>query len=565
MDLRRPTYILALVLVLAALTMSHAGSQETYSWQVNYQHVILDIDNKGYVDMQYEIDANIQQGVWTEVWIPQTKSNMKVNKVIDGDGVEHSFTIDSGQIKVGGFNLKPGDHVNLKLYSTLYEFVFKAREPGYMIVTFTPDWWDMYIKDTQVKYYLPGLVNGSEVFTGSQEYSSIMVEGNRTAVYFESGDLSANQQFETSVSFPDGIMDPSVTMSGTDISATPYPMSAGASLCACMICLSPFLILIIPAIYIFGKRKPYYSPVVGMAGISVNKNLDPVEAATLLRIDPRRILTMIMFGMMKKGNIELMSTDPIQLEFVSGQDLNYYEKLFADAIIDDQLDEDKLLVCFKVLARTVVDKTRPYSRNDTENYYHEKISQAWDQIKAVDTPELKLQKYDTDMFWLMADEQFKQKTIDYVSNVPGSTTVYVPSHYWWYPYYVGTPYRYHSGRSTVTTPTGSTYQPPTDVSVGGRAPGEGQMTTASVESFANSISNSVESLSSGVVGGVESFVGVRNEANMPPPAISVPISRPAPGPATFAGRSSCACAHCACACAHCACACACAGGGHGCT
>jgi len=190
------------------------------------------------------------------------------------------------------------------------------------------------------------------------------------------------------------------------------------------------------------RRKPYDSPVVSMDGIGVNKNLDPVEAATLLRIDPKRVLTMIMFELMKNGNIKLLGTEPIRLEPVSRKGLNYYEKLYMDAIVGDKLDEDKLLDCFKVLARRVVDKTRPYCRKDTEDYYRSKIEEAWAEIKAVDTPELKLEKYDTNMFWLMADEQFNKKTKDYVSDAPGSNTVFVPNYYWWYPYYFGLPHHW---------------------------------------------------------------------------------------------------------------------------
>ncbi len=192
-----------------------------------------------------------------------------------------------------------------------------------------------------------------------------------------------------------------------------------------------------------------------MDGIGINKDLDPVEAATLLRIDPKRVLTMIMFDMMKKGNVKLISTDPIRLELVSRQDLNYYEKLYADAIKDNALDEDALLNCFKVLARRVVDKTRPYSRKDTELYYKQKIDEAWAAIQAVDTPELKLQKYDTNMIWLMADEQFKQKTSDYVAKAPGSSTVIVPPTYWWYPYYFGMPHYY--GGTGMPQQTGAPY------------------------------------------------------------------------------------------------------------
>ena len=65
-----------------------------------------------------------------------------------------------------------------------------------------------------------------------------------------------------------------------------------------------------------------------------------------------------------------------------------------------------------MLAQRVVDKTRPYSRKETEAFYRQKIDDAWKDVQALDTPELKLQKYDTNMFWLMADEQFASKTPD---------------------------------------------------------------------------------------------------------------------------------------------------------
>ncbi len=281
-----------------------------------------------------------------------------------------------------------------------------------------------------------------------------------------------------------------------------------------------------------------------MNGMGVNQNLDPVEAAMLLRDDPRRILTMIMFGLMKKGNVKLISTEPLKLQLVARKDLNYYEALFADAIKGDTLNEDRLLACFKMLAQRVVDKTRPYSRKETEAFYRKKIDDAWKDVQALDTPELKLQKYDTNMFWLMADEQFAEKTPDALRS-PGWNTATIPPYYWWYPYYFGIPH------GTTTTP--STGQPTGQPTM----PGTGQptnQTTSSVESFAKNFTTSVEKTSAGVVGGVESFLGIRNAANAPPAA--------APERSSSGGS---ACVSCACACVSCACACACAGGGGGCT
>jgi hypothetical protein len=555
----KKTLICSLLIILMMLSVAPlAHAQESYRWQVNYQHVVLDIDRSGSVWMTYEVDANIVKGVWNEVWIPMTASNMHVSDVVDGNGNQHAFTLDGGQIKTQGWNLNPGDHVYLRINSTLPGFVYKADKPDYDIVTFVPPWWDMYITDTQVKFYLPGNVTKDQVFTGSKLYDNFGVEDGLTWVYFENKDLAPNEQFKVAVSFPDAYMAPgAVAGKATGVPYLPPGTGGiGGFLDDLLSCSCPGIFMFIIFIFIVSTivgsfmRKPYSSPVVSMDGVGVNKNLDPVEAATLLRIDPKRVLTMIMFGMMKSGNIKLLSTDPIRLQLISRKGLNYYEKLFADAIVDDKLDEGRLLDCFKVLARRVVDKTRPYCRKDTENFYKAKIDEAWQEIKAVDTPELKLQKYDTDMLWLMSDEQFAKKTKDYVSEAPGSGTVFVPSYYWWYPYYFGLPHHWGTGQGGTApqagTPQAGAQQAPTNT------------TTATVEGFANSISNSVEASAAGVVASVEGFLGVRNAANAPPAASHAAASHKG-------GSSSCACVSCACACVSCACACACAGGGGGCT
>ncbi len=545
---KRALFLAALVLIVL-ISLAGTAQAATYGWQVNYQHVTLDVDSSGNVYMTYQVDAKINSNSdpWNEVWIPATVGNMQVTGVTDSNGNSHSYYIDGGQIKTQGWNLQHNDHVNLIIKSTLPGFVYQSDTPGRDIVQFTPPWWDMTIADTMVKYVLPGEINVSDVKTGSRQYSGIGTEADgRTMVFFNSTMLSNNQQFDTAVSFPDSFMAPgAVTSKGTPSGGgtSGLPVDFGGimdNICNWAFCGIWIIVPIMIIIGILGgSRKNYGSPTLSMNGMGVNQNLDPVEAAMLLRDDPRRILTMIMFGLMKKGNVKLISTEPLQLQLVARKDLNYYEALFADAIKGDVLNEDKLLACFKALAQRVVDKTRPYSRKETEAFYRKKIDDAWKDVQALDTPELKLQKYDTNMFWLMADEQFASKTPDALRS-PGWNTATIPPFYWWYPYYFGFP---HGG----TGPSTGTSIP------GGSQPTN--QTTSSVESFAKNITSSVEKTSAGVVGGVESFLGVRNAANAPPAA-------PAPSRSSSGGS---ACVSCACACVSCACACACAGGGGGCT
>jgi hypothetical protein len=522
------------------------------------------------------INATIQQGVWTEIWVPMTAPGQQVQSV-SANGQQHSFSMatDSNgneNVVAEGFDLNPGDQVSLTIDSTLSGFVYQSDQPGYDIVTFAPDTWDMPITDTQVKFYLPGNISTDQVFTGTglPQYNNIGVENNQTWVYFQNTNLASNAQFMVAVSFPDSYMVSGAAVAGNSGAGSggSGAIGTGGILSTLISLACPGAIVLVVIIGLIGSiagsymRQPYSSPVVKMDGIGVNKDLDPVEAATLLRIDPKRILTMIMFGMMKKGNVKLLSTDPIKLQLVSSQGVNYYEKLFADAIVDDKLNEDKLLDCFKVIARRVIDKTRPFSRKDTEDYYRSKINEAWQQIQAVDTPELKLEKYDTNMIWLMADDQFTQKTTDYIARAPGSSTFNVPTYYWWYPYYFGLPrYGPVGGPVGVGVPQQSAGVPAPAGTAKPQAPTN--QTTASMESFAKSITHSVETTSAGVVGSVDGFLGVRNQANAPAPKQAFKPSSSVGGGRSV--HSSCACVSCACACAHCACACACAGGGHGCT
>ncbi len=303
MALAKRTLLILVLASVALIAISCTVNAETTRWQINYQHITLDVGSSGDVNMLYNVDADIVLGSWPEVWIPATTGNMQVRSVVDGNGQTHDAYMDSGYIKVRGFNMQPGDHVTLYINSTLPGFVYTANKAGYDIVSFTPPWWDMTITDTMVKYLLPAEINTSEVFTGPREYSGIGTENNRTMVFFNSSSLSPNQQFDTAVSFPDRYMAAGAVTSpgGSSGGVIGVPGDIGnpiGGLFASSACCIPIVFIgaIILIIFATAFRSPYASPSLSMGGMGVNQNLDAVEAAMLLRTDPKRILTMIMFG-----------------------------------------------------------------------------------------------------------------------------------------------------------------------------------------------------------------------------------------------------------------------------
>lgn len=159
---------------------------------------------------------------------------------------------------------------------------------------------------------------------------------------------------------------------------------------------------------------------------------DPVEAAVLMRVAPGRILTIIMFGLMKKGNIKLTSIEPVRLEIVSMKGLNYYEKLFVDAIKDDLPVEPKMIDCFRTLNQRVLDKTRPSDRERMAGQCRERIAGAWNDLESVDTPELKQRKFNDHVLWLIADEEYARKITEDL-RVPVWDTFSISVNRCWYP------------------------------------------------------------------------------------------------------------------------------------
>lgn len=542
--------ILAGLLLLALPVSVHA---EDYSWQIDSQHVTLDLagHSSGTVGMTYQVDATIKDGHWQEVWIPQSKDGMAIQSICDGKGVSHDYYIDNYTIRITGFDLKPGDRVSIIIISTLPEMLFHSPFPYTGVIVFNPPWWDMTIRTSTIDYvFPPGIdpgridINGSEfgVFIPDSNFGNHYArtkENDRVTIRFVRNNLQPNQQFQTMILFPLSAF-PSGALSTLELGPpyidTPDPSNDKGPLYADILVKALGLLVSLAGFVKLALRKRYTSPEVSMDGIGVNQNLDPVEAATLMRADPGRVMTMILFGFMRKGNVKLVSANPLRLEPVSRQGLNYYEKLFMDSIKDGTPDQEGLLDCFKVLAQRVVDKTRPYCRKDTEDYYAKKIDSTWEDVEALDTPELKLEKYDADMLWLMADRNFSAKTKNNL-DVTEMHNIRLPAHFHWYTSNYASLFTSSRSSAISSTPAFDPF-------------------TAGIESFASSVSDSVESFSSAVVRNTESFIGVRDAANAPPSAISGDSGSPTGG---FS------CVSCACACAHCACACACAGGGRGCT
>jgi len=257
-----------------------------------------------------------------------------------------------------------------------------------------------------------------------------------------------------------------------------------------------------------------------------------VEAAILLGEPLDKVMTMILFGTVKKGAAQVTSRDPLKLDVTSPlpDGLHEYEVNFLKAFDADNLKRrrEQLQDMTVKLVRSVSQKMKGFSRRETIAYYKSIMEKAWGQVEQADTPEVQSQLYDKNLEWTMLDKDYDDRTRR-VFHGP----IFVPM--WWGRYDPTFP---RTGSASTGIPTPSMSMPSVP-----RLPGS---------DFASSMVTGVQTFSQKVIGNVTDFTSrVTNVTNPPPP----------PPKNTGGGRSGGGGRSCACACACAGCACACAGGG----
>lgn len=300
-------------------------------------------------------------------------------------------------------------------------------------------------------------------------------------------------------------------------------------------CCFGFIFLGVPTLTAIGNRRrklQYLPPKISIEGHGIKRGLTAVEAALLLEQPLDKVMTMILFGLLKKDVASVVTREPLEIRAAEPlpEKLHAYEKDFLTAFKEKPgRERQKALQDMMVrLVKTLSEKLKGFSRRETVAYYKSITEKAWAMVEAAETPEVKSQKFDEALEWTMLDKDYDDRTRR-VFRGP----ILVPT--WWGRY--DPTFRPASTGGTTTptfnmpssTPTPSTALPGAD--------------------FAAQMVTGVQTFSQKVVGNINTFTErVTNTTN--------PMPKTSSG--SRGGRSGGGCA-CACACAGCACACA--GGG----
>jgi hypothetical protein len=547
---RRIVYgtVLVLTVLMVGLWVEPVGAQQyAFSVDRNISHVYINRD--GSVDVEYWITFTCQPGYHpidiVDIGMPHEDYDLSgVRADIGGvqlTDIRPSEYVKPGvEIHLGSKAIGAGQtgtlHARFNVPKMIY---YDDEDESYASVEFVPTWFDEKLvwgtTYLEANFHFPPGVTGDQTKWHYQEFTSTSFVNDRLVFTWVDEKASGAKPYQFGVSFPNQYVDAVYKAPLIDFAALGKKLSniLGGPICW-IIGVWAFIMLVGFASNAAQKRRrmKYLPPSLSVEGVGVKRGLTAAEAAILLEIPLNKVLTMILFGLLKKGAATVLSDDPLQLEVAEPRPeaLHEYEEGFLDCVSSrGKLSEQPLRKVIAELVQNVNQKVKGFSRKDTVAYYRDIVSRAWQQVESDETPEVKSQHFDEALEWVMLDEEFEERTERTFREGP----VFVPI--WWH--------RYRPWATSTPSPKPSTAAPTSKR-------GPVSLPTLPGAAFANTVVTGMQKTADKVVSSVEGFTGGVTKVTNPPPV------RASSGRSGGGGGYSCACA---CACAGCACACA--GGG----
>ena len=166
------------------------------------------------------------------------------------------------------------------------------------------------LKSEEPRYFPP------KNWPGQQEPESGFDEQNRVYYRWHAADASSSAQYTFGAAFPARLV-PAAAL----LTETPQINFNFNSLCPFIFCLgfAGFMIFsVYTGIKADKKRKlQYLPPKIAIEGLGIKRGLTAVEAAILMEQPLDKVLTMILFAVIKKGAAKVVTRDPLELEVTS--------------------------------------------------------------------------------------------------------------------------------------------------------------------------------------------------------------------------------------------------------
>jgi hypothetical protein len=313
------------------------------------------------------------------------------------------------------------------------------------------------------------------------------------------------------------------------------------------------------------RRKSSYLPAIAqIEGGGIKRGLTAPQAAVLLELPLGQVLTLVIFGMLKKGLITMTSADPLTVQVEekyrgspkqrtreaskAGVVIHNYEHPFLYLLARNEgtpVEKIRMQVPLKELVETTAKRMEGFDLSETVAYYRRIVERAWREAEAIPEVELRTEAVDRNLDWMMIDPDWSGRFETWGPYIDTYQPRWTTTH----------PTGGAPSTTSPSSPSMPSSSPSTSPSTSKTSFGEVASSFAGwAESTSNHLASAIEpgSLGFAAPGGIVDLSGVdRVTAD-----VFKALGEAAQNSGGGGGGGGCACA-----CAGCACACACAGGG----
>ncbi|HSO27595.1 MAG TPA: hypothetical protein VLS48_05960, partial [Anaerolineales bacterium] len=412
--MRRRPFAFRLIGILLALVLSapfvFPAWSQSYAFQVDRLYVDVYWNAGGTAALDYTIQfTNLPGGApidYIDLGLPNRHFDAEqITATVDGQPVDWISRDDyegngSGvALALGANAIRPGQTAIVRarvpgLRRVLY---VDSTDENYASAVFAPTWFGADFvngeTDIQVTFHLPPGVQPQEprwhaAPNGWPSQPAIgRDEQGRMTYTWRNSEARADREYPFGASFP------AMYVPAEAIAQPGFWQRMGIDPEVVIVIGTAFAVIgglmaIFASIFVASHRRQmqYLPPKISVEGHGIKRGLTAVEAAILLQQPLDKVLTLILFGALKKEALQITQKDPLEIKAHKPlmQGLKPYEIGFIAAFeIQDKTKRRAELQDVVVdLVKAVERKMKGFSRKETIDYYEDIVRRAWNQIEA---------------------------------------------------------------------------------------------------------------------------------------------------------------------------------------
>lgn len=178
------------------------------------------------------------------------------------------------------------------------------------------------------------------------------------------------------------------------------------------------------------KKQKYLPAIAAVEGGGIKRGLTAPEAAILLEMPLNKVLTLVLFGLLKKGVVEKTRDVPLEVvvnpeyhgsaaerrKFAAerGTVLHGYESPFITALVSlpgKPVSQVPFTSALTEMVKTVAGRMQGFDVEQSKAYYRHIIGKAWSEAEALGDVQLRQEKVDNNLDWLILapdyDDRFR--------------------------------------------------------------------------------------------------------------------------------------------------------------